>query len=60
LNDELKDAVASVINLRNTIAQGGSVGVTYHRVANYYERIKQVTDHLADLCAPIHQQLQKT
>ena len=53
LSDELRDAVDSVVNLRNTIAHGGSVGVTYHRIAEYYECVKQVTDYIADICAPI-------
>ncbi|ETX02965.1 MAG: hypothetical protein ETSY2_34435 [Candidatus Entotheonella gemina] len=52
LIDELKDAVDSVVNLRNTIAHGESVGITYHRVADYYEIVQRVVDRIADLCAP--------
>ncbi len=36
LIDDLKDAVDSVVNLRNQIAHGESVGVTYQTVADYY------------------------
>lgn len=53
LIDEYKDAVDSIVDLRNTIAHGGSVGVTYQRVSDYYIVIKKVVDEIADLCAPI-------
>lgn len=52
LVDELKDAVDSVVALRNTIAHGGSVGVTYQRISDYYMRVQKVVDQVADLCAP--------
>jgi len=52
LVDERKDAIDSIVSLRNTIAHGQSVGVTYNRVAIYYEQIQKVIDHVADLCAP--------
>jgi hypothetical protein len=50
LVDDVKDAVDSVVNLRNTIAHGGTVGVTYQRVLGYYERVKRVVAHVAMLC----------
>jgi hypothetical protein len=50
--DSLKDAVDSVVDLRNKIAHGESVGVTYHRIAEYYSRIKKVVERVADLCDP--------
>lgn len=53
LDGELKDAVDSVVDLRNTIAHGGSVGVSYQRVSDYYVRVQRVVDQIADLCAPI-------
>jgi hypothetical protein len=53
LGDELKDAVNSIVNLRNTIAHGGSVDLTYRRVSDYYVRVQRVVDRIADLCAPI-------
>ena len=50
--DERKDAVDSVINLRNTISHGQFVGVTMSRVRSYYKEIDRVVDHIAELCAP--------
>ncbi len=52
LVDEKKDALDSVVNLRNKIAHGDSVGVTYHRIAEYYRHISPVVERVADLCAP--------
>ena len=52
LVDERKDAIDSIVSLRNTIAHGQSVGVTYNQVRRYYEQIQKVIDHVADLCAP--------
>ncbi len=53
LVDELKDAVNSIVDLRNSIAHGGSVGLTYQRIADYYARVQRVVDRIADLCAPV-------
>lgn len=53
LVDEFKDAVDSIVDLKNTIAHGGSVGVTYQRVSDYYARVQRVVEQIADLCAPI-------
>jgi hypothetical protein len=50
--DEYKDAINSVISLRHTIAHGRYVGVTMVSVKDYYERVKNVVDHVADLCIP--------
>lgn len=41
-----KDALDSVVDLRNKIAHGESVGVTYTRISNYYSQIKQAIDFL--------------
>lgn len=49
---ELKDAVDGVVDLRNNIAHGQSVGVTYARVSDYYSRVQRVIDYIADLCDP--------
>ena len=54
LVDEFKDAVDGIVDLKNTIAHGGSVGVTYQRVTDYYERVQKVVDQIADLCAPVY------
>jgi hypothetical protein len=52
LAGELKDAVDSVVDLRNNIAHGQSVGLTYARVSDYYSRVQRVIDYVADLCDP--------
>lgn len=52
LIDDLKDAVDSVVSLRNKIAHGESVGITFQRIADYYDRVKRVVDLISDLCAP--------
>jgi hypothetical protein len=50
LVDERKDAVDSIVALRNSIAHGQSVGVTLVRVKRYYEQVKLVVERLATLC----------
>lgn len=52
LVDERKDAVDSIVSLRNSISHGQSVGVTFVRVKEYYGHIQTVVDHIATLCAP--------
>ena len=39
-----KDALDSVVDLRNKIAHGESVGVTYIRIKDYYKRISEIID----------------
>jgi len=51
--DDLKDAVDSIVTLRNRIAHGQSVGLTYQTVSNYYNRVKLVVSHIASLCDPV-------
>ncbi len=50
--DEYKDAVDSVVNLRHTVAHGRFAGITMNSVQSYYDRVKKVIDHIADLCLP--------
>ena len=52
LVDERKDAVDSVVDQRNTIAHGGSVGLTYSRISEYYRQAQHVIDRVAELCVP--------
>jgi len=52
LVDEHKDAVDSVVNIRHAVAHGRFVGVTMASVNRYYQRVKEVVDHIADLCLP--------
>jgi hypothetical protein len=51
--DDLKDAVDSVRSLRNQIAHGENVGVTYAQVDQYRQRVEKVVDFIADLFLPV-------
>jgi hypothetical protein len=51
--DEYKDAVDSVVNLRHTVSHGRFTGVTMVSVERYYDRVKDVVNHIADLCVPV-------
>lgn len=53
LVDEKKDALDSVIDLRNKIAHGESVGLTYQRIVDYFKHIKPIIEEVADICAPV-------
>jgi hypothetical protein len=53
ISGELKDGINAVVDLRNNIAHGGSVGVTYRTISNYYDRIKKVVEYLTDLLVPL-------
>ncbi len=44
-----KDALDSVVDLRNKISHGESVGVTYVRIKDYYERISEIIDFVSAL-----------
>jgi len=50
--DGIKDAVDGVVDLRNKIAHGESIGITFQRVSEYYSRVQKVVDYVADLCDP--------
>ena len=52
LVEERKVAVDSIVSLRNVIAHGGSVGLTYSRIREYYEHAQRVVDRVGDLCVP--------
>jgi RiboL-PSP-HEPN len=49
LVDERKEAVDSVVALRNQIAHGESVGVTYVRIKAYYDAVREVVSFVANL-----------
>ena len=52
LDDEQRDAVNSIVALRNTIAHGGSVGLTYSNIRKYYQQAQHVIDRVAGtLCS---------
>ena len=55
LKDDLKDAVDSIVALRNAIAHGNSVSLTYQRISDYYRRVQTVVQEIADLCTPIEE-----
>lgn len=48
LDGPRKDALASVLGLRNQIAHGESVGVTYVRIREYYLRVKEIIRFLGE------------
>jgi hypothetical protein len=43
-----KDALDSILGLRNQIAHGASVGLTYVRIKEYYTRVKEIVIFLGD------------
>jgi hypothetical protein len=49
LATEHKAAVDSVVSLRNNIAHGATVGVTYQRIHEYYLRVKQVINDVPSI-----------
>lgn len=51
-DESLKEAVNAVVALRNKIAHGESVGITYRTISDYYSRVQQVIEVIAILCAP--------
>jgi RiboL-PSP-HEPN len=53
LVDERKAAVDSIVTLRHTISHGRHVGLTLTGVRAYYRHVKDVVDHIADLCDPL-------
>ena len=50
LVDEVSDAINSLIANRHLIAHGGSVGLTYSRVFEYYRVVQKVVAKVSDLC----------
>ena len=53
LVDEHKDAVNSIVDLKNTISHGRSAGVTLASARDYYTRVKDVVNRIADLSLPL-------
>lgn len=50
LIDEREEAVNSIVALKNSIAHGRSVGITFVRVKEYYENIQTVVQEIEQLC----------
>jgi hypothetical protein len=53
VDGEIKDGINAVVDLRNSIAHGGSVGVTYRTISDYYMRVKKAVGFIADICVPV-------
>lgn len=51
--DDRKTALDSVVALRNQIAHGENVGVTFARVDAYYQSAQEVLDFVADRFCPL-------
>lgn len=49
ISGERKAALDSVVANRNSIAHGDSVGLTYHRIRVYFDRICEVVEFIEDL-----------
>ncbi len=47
----LKDAVDSIVDNRNAIAHGGNIGITYHRIRDYYARALRVVELIDRQCS---------
>ncbi|HET7238138.1 MAG TPA: HEPN domain-containing protein, partial [Terrimicrobiaceae bacterium] len=52
LVDRYKDAFDSVVGLRHQIAHGVSVGVTYVRIKDYFQAIKEAIELIQQECIP--------
>lgn len=50
--DERDAALNSVVALRNKIAHGESVTVTFVQISRYYERVQKIVDAIVDLLDP--------
>jgi hypothetical protein len=46
---DIKDAVNIIVKLRNSIAHGKSVGITYITIKNYYQSAKKLLDVIEDI-----------
>ena len=52
LDDEKKSAINSIVSQRNAIVHGGSSGITYYSISEYYQQAQRVIDRVAELCVP--------
>ena len=51
--DEREAALNSVVALRHQIAHGGSAGISYARIREYYSSIQEIVEYLSDLLDPV-------
>jgi hypothetical protein len=50
LKDERKAAIDSIVGLRNSIAHGTPVGITYHRILDYYVHVQAAVEEVMRVC----------
>jgi hypothetical protein len=50
IEGEIKDAIDSVVAIRNKVAHGDNVGITYAKIKNYYEIIVKLVEMLERQC----------
>lgn len=50
VDEELKDAVDSIVANRNRIAHGEDVGIGYVAVKDYYDRVKKLVGQIEQQC----------
>jgi hypothetical protein len=53
LTTERRAAVGSIVSIRNTVSHGGWVAVTPGRAQDYYQRVQEVVEFLADVFDPV-------
>jgi len=49
-NSEIKDSTDSIVDVRNKIAHGENVGITYTRIKRYYEIALELVEFLEEQC----------
>lgn len=49
-NSEIKDSIDSIVDVRNKIAHGENVGITYIRIKRYYEVALKLMEFLEQQC----------
>jgi hypothetical protein len=49
-NSEIKDSIDSIVDVRNKIAHGENVGITYTRIKRYYEIALELVEFLEKQC----------
>ena len=52
IRGERKDALDSVVNLRNRVAHGDPGVIAHRTLSIYYDRIKEILERLETLCLP--------
>jgi RiboL-PSP-HEPN len=49
-NSEIKDSIDSIVDVRNKIAHGENVGITYIKIKRYYEVSLKLVEFLENQC----------